>query len=179
MVEKIILLIPYLVLASHAIFVVVFFAIMFRSSWGGGVQVFVGKNAIAIAWLVSVGALVGSLFYSEIVGYEPCVLCWWQRVFLYPLVIIFGMAIWKKLKEAFIYAIPLSLLGALVAGYHSYVSLGGTSVLPCTAVGGACSKVYVMSFGYISIPLMGVTIALYILFLAWVNKIYKNENSNT
>jgi len=88
------------------------------------------------------------------------------------------MAIWKKAPRAFLYAVPLTLLGALVASYHSYVSLGGASLLPCTAVGEACSKVYVMAFGYVTLPFMGLTVALYILLLAWADKIYKNENRN-
>lgn len=137
---------------------------------------FLGKNAMVLALLVSLTAIVGSLFYSEVIGYEPCVLCWWQRVFLYPLVIIFGMAIWKKLSSAFLYSVPFVILGGIVAAYQSYISLGGYSVLPCTAVGSACAKVYVMSFGYITIPLMSLTIAFYILLLAWVHKIYKNES---
>lgn len=171
-------LIPYLVLFSHVVFVILVLAIIFRKTWGAGVQKFLGKNATVLALLVSLTAIVGSLFYSEVIGYEPCVLCWWQRVFLYPLVIIFGMAIWKKVSSAFLYAVPLVIFGAIIAAYQSYVSLGGTSLTACTALGGACAKVYVMSFGYISIPFMSLTIAFYILLLAWVHKIYTNENSN-
>jgi len=178
MVENITFLLPYLVLISHVVFVVLLLAIIFRNSWGRDVQIFLGRYALLLAFLISISAVIGSLFYSEIIGFEPCVLCWWQRVFLYPLVIIFGMAIWKKAPRAFLYAVPLTLLGALVASYHSYVSLGGASLLPCTAVGEACSKVYVMAFGYVTLPFMGLTVALYILLLAWADKIYKNENRN-
>src|SRR3989338_7191437 len=166
MVENINFFLPYLALFSHVVLVVLFLALVFRRSWGAEPQMFIGKHATLLAFLVSLAAVIGSLFYSEIIGFEPCVLCWWQRVFLYPLVIIFGMAIWKKAPRAFLYAVPLTLLGALVASYHSYVSLGGASLLPCTAVGEACSKVYVMAFGYVTLPFMGLTVALYILLLA-------------
>ncbi len=168
--------VPYAVLASHLLFVFLVLALIFRKSWGKSAGIFLGKNTILFAFFVSVAAVAGSLFYSEIIGFEPCVLCWWQRIFLYPLVIIFGLALWKKAPKPFLYATPLAILALVVATYHSYVSLGGTSVLPCTAVGGACAKVYVLAFGYITLPLMGLTIALFILLLAWADKIYRNES---
>lgn len=170
--------IPYLVLVSHAVFIILLLALISRNSWGRSVYVFLGKHSVLLAFLASLVALVASLFYSEIMGFEPCVLCWWQRVFLYPLAIIFGLALWRKAPKPFLYAKPLALLASVVALYHSYVSLGGTSVLPCTAVGGACAKVYVLEFGYITLPIMGLTIALFIILFAWADKIYKNENSN-
>lgn len=178
MLEYITLLLPYAVLASHAGFAFLFLALIFRNSWGKDIARWLGMRATILAFVVSLAAIGGSLFYSEIVGFEPCVLCWWQRVFLYPLVIIFSMALWKKDYAAFFYATPFALFAALIAAYHSYVYLGGTSLLPCTALGGACSKVYVLAFGYITIPFMSLTVSLYVLFLAWADKIYKNENRN-
>lgn len=178
MFESITSLIPYLVLFSHIAFGFLILAIIFRESWGKDIYNFLGKNANLFGFLISLLAIIGSLFYSEIVGFAPCVLCWWQRVFLYPLAVIFGVALWKKLPQVFLYAVPLALLAIVFAGYHSYTSLGGTSVLPCTAVGGECSKVYVKAFGYITIPFMSLTIAFYILLLSWINKLYRNENSN-
>jgi len=171
-------LVPYLVLASHIIFVFLVLTVIFRRSWGGGLIAFIGKQALWLAFLASLVAVVGSLFYSEVIGFEPCVLCWWQRVFLYPLVVIFGMALWKKNNSAFLYAVPLALLASLVSLYQHYASVSGVSLLSCTAVGEACSKLYVLAFGYITIPLMGLTIGLYILLFAWISKIYRNENSN-
>ena len=178
MVENINFFLPYLALFSHVALVVLFLALVFRRSWGAGPQVFMGKHATTLAFLVSLAAVIGSLYYSEIAGFEPCVLCWWQRVFLYPLVIIFGMALWKKTASAFLYAVPLVLGAALIAAYQSYVYLGGASLLSCTALDGACSKIYVMAFGYITIPAMSLTVSLYILLLAWAHKIYEDENHN-
>ena len=199
MVENINFFLPYLALFSHIALVVLFLALVFRRSWGAGPQVFMGKHATTLAFLVSLAAVIGSLYYSEIAGFEPCVLCWWQRVFLYPLVIIFGIALWKparpnarlndlvgqdfgrsggKTTSAFLYAVPLVLGAALIAAYQSYVYLGGASLLSCTALDGACSKIYVMAFGYITIPAMSLTVSLYILLLAWAHKIYEDENHN-
>lgn len=176
---------PALTLVSHAVLVLLFLAVIFRRSWGSRVGIFLGKNALLLGFFISLFSVLGSLFYSEVVGYEPCVLCWWQRVFLYPLVIIFAMAFWRRARNAFLYATPLVFLAGIVALYHSFVSLGGTSVLPCTEVGSACAKVYVLAFGYITIPVMSLTVILYLLLLAWAYKLYKEnlaldeKNSNS
>jgi disulfide bond formation protein DsbB len=169
-------LVPYLVVVSHVIFAFILLSLFFRRSWGRPVANFVGKYAIPLAFVAALAALLGSLFYSEVIGYEPCVLCWWQRVFLYPQVLIFGIALWKRDTSPFLYAVPLTVFSALLSTYHSYVYLGGKSLLPCTALGGACSKVYVLEFGYVTIPLMALTIAFFIFLLAWSHRIYKNEN---
>lgn len=169
---------PYLALISHILFIILLIFIIFKDSLGTGVADFIGKHAILLAFLVSLAAIAGSLFYSEVVGFEPCALCWWQRVAIYPQVVIFGIALWKKMDSAFLYAVPLALAATLVSLYHSYVYLGGTSILPCTALGGACSKIYVFAFGYITIPFMTLTIALYILLLAWANRSYAKDHTN-
>jgi len=178
MVESLNFLIPLFALASHVLLVILFFAILSRNSWGKEIVDWLGKYATGLALIVSLLAVITSLYYSEIVGYVPCVLCWWQRVFIYPLIIIFGVALWKKISTAFLYAVPLALLGTLVALYHTYSNLSGNSLLPCTAVEGACAKIYVMAFGYITIPSMSLTVFLYILLLAWAHRIY-DKNSNT
>src|SRR3989338_8612975 len=94
---------PYLVLLSHAFFILIVLAFVFRNSWGKGLANWVSKNALPLTFIVSLTAVLGSLFYSEIIGFEPCVLCWWQRIFLYPIVIIAGTALWRGKSEAFSY----------------------------------------------------------------------------
>jgi len=170
---------PYVVLFSHIVFVFLLFSLFFANAWGRNIAYWLGSHAIAFSFLVSLAAVLGSLFYSEIMGFEPCVLCWWQRVLLFPLVIIFGVALWKKNKSAFLYAVPLALAVALIAAYHSYTYLGGRSFLDCTALGGACSKIYVMAFGYITIPFMSLTVALYILLLAWARGTYEKDHPHS
>jgi|SRR3989344_1039030 len=166
-------IIPVFVLISHLALLALFISLIAKNR----LAALVGKHALILGLLISLAALVGSLFYSEIAGFPPCVLCWWQRVGLYPLLILFAVAALKRDRGVFSYAVPLAAVAGLIALYHSYVYMGGTSILPCTALGGACSKVYVFAFGYITIPLMSLTIALYILLLAWSNKIYANSNS--
>jgi len=112
-----------------------------------------------IILLISLSGTLLSLYYSNIVGLEPCLLCWWQRVFLYPQVIIAIIAIWRKDHGVFIYTFWLSLIGAVIAGYQSLLQMGIAEGSVClnseTAV--SCSKVYFMEFGYITLPMMAFT----------------------
>jgi len=178
MIETIKNFLPYLVLFSHALLAFLVVAVIFRSSFGGKVVDFIGKYSLLFGVLISLGAVAGSLFYSEIVGYEACVLCWWQRVFLYPQLVLFSAALWRSDRSVFNYSIALSLLAGVIALYQAYVYWGGASLLPCTAAEGACSKIYVMEFGYITIPVMSLTVILYYFLLAWINRLYRNENRN-
>ena len=118
------------------------------------------RHALFLAWLLSLGATAASLFYSNIVGFTPCSLCWWQRIFMYPQVIILGMAWRKKDDFAIQYSLPILAIGALVALYHTYLQYGGTSLLPCNAGNAAaslCAQRPIWEFGYITLPLMSLT----------------------
>lgn len=117
------------------------------------------QYALLIIFIVSLAGTLLSLYYSNIVGLEPCTLCWWQRIFLYPQVILAGVALWRNDKNILIYSLWLSAIGAIIAGYQSLLQYGLTSSLPCAAgtTAVSCSKVYFMEFGYITIPLMAFT----------------------
>jgi disulfide bond formation protein DsbB len=136
-----------------------------------------GKNAILFSFIVALIATLGSLFYSEIAGYEPCKLCWFQRILMYPQAIILGTALLKRDKSVFNYSIILSAIGAAIAGYHYLLQIGVAPELPCSAVGfsAACSQRFVMKFGYITIPMMALTAFLLIAIMAVAGKIYKHH----
>ena len=162
-------LVPFLVVASHVLLVAIIFNQSFRA--------FINKNILLFGLLITLGAVAGSLFYSEVVGFEACLLCWWQRLFLYPQAALFFVAYLKNDRSVFSYSVPLSTLAGIIALYHSYVYWGGESILSCTSLGGACSKIYVYAFGYITIPAMSLTVALYLLLLAWINKKHENRHA--
>jgi len=127
---------------------------------------FLNKHALLFAWIISLCATFGSLFYSEIAGYTPCLLCWYQRIFMYPLIIILGIATYKKDNKIGGYVIPLSMFGGVIAAYHYYTQLL-SNALPAgvCAVGEECSRKYVLHYGYITIPIMALTAFLLIIFL--------------
>lgn len=133
---------------------------------------FFSSRAPHFSFIVALVAMLGSLFYSEIAGFEPCKLCWYQRILMYPEAILFGLALWKKETRIGEYLVWLSGLGALIAGYHYLLQRGIAPALPCSAVGYSvsCSKLFVMNFGYITIPLMAFTAFALITLLYFVQK---------
>lgn len=126
-------------------------------------------NGFILAFLASLAATCGSLFYSDVLGYEPCKFCWFQRIFMYPQVLLLGLAIWKKDYWMKAYSIILSIIGGLIALNHYVLQTTNTSIIPCSAVGYSvsCSKIFVMNLGYITIPLMALT-AFVLMILALI-----------
>lgn len=122
-----------------------------------------------IAWFIALSSVVGSLFFSEIMHMAPCVLCWYQRIAMYPLVLIIGTGIVTGDRRMKIYALPLVLAGLAVAVYHNLVYYGliSESLTPCTE-GIPCNAVQIEWLGFITIPLMGlgafVALAISLLF---------------
>ncbi len=170
-------ILSFATLLSHFLFVFCILAFIYRKSWGHDFIRFVHKYALWLGFGVSVVAIVGGLLYSNLIGFEPCALCWWQRIFIYPQAILFLVAIIKKDRGIFDYVLPLSISAFFISLYQSYVNLGGFSIFSCTAEGGACAKVFVLEFGYITIPLMGLTLVAYLLFINLCAKKYENSNA--
>ena len=124
------------------------------------------KYGLQFAFLVTLLSTLGSLFYSDVAGYNPCKLCWIQRIFMYPQTFILGVALYKKYKKEIVdYCLALSIIGTPIAAYHYYLQRWGGSDTPCSAVGysESCAKNFVLTFGYITIPLMALTAFLLII----------------
>ena len=135
---------------------------------------FLAKNWLKLAFAVAVIATSGSLFYSEFAGFNPCRLCWFQRIFMYPQVIILGIALAKKDSKIVDYILPLSVVGLIISIYHNYIFYGAISSAVC-AIGESCVTQYVLEFGYITIPMMSLTaFALIIAFV--LSKKYLEKN---
>lgn len=137
---------------------------------------FFGKNALAFAFVVALISTVGSLFYSEVIGFEPCKLCWFQRIFMYPQVVLLGLALWKRDYGIALYGIAFSAIGAVISAYHYLLQIGAAPALPCSAVGysASCSQRFVLQFGYITIPMMALTAFLLIILFLNAQKLYNN-----
>ena len=121
---------------------------------------FFSDNGMLVALVVAFLATAGSLIYSDVIGYEPCKLCWFQRIFMYPQVIILGMALVRKDMGVKIYSLVLSVIGAAIALFHYVGQLGWNPFgLECLAVGysASCSKNFVLSLGYVTIPMMALS----------------------
>lgn len=122
-------------------------------------QKILSSCAIPAAFFLALASAGMTLYYSEVLGFIPCGLCWLQRIFLYPQVIILGIAWWKKERSIADYSIALSVIGLMIALYQHYLQMGGESVLPCPASGaGDCAQRILFEFGYITFPLMSFTV---------------------
>lgn len=110
-----------------------------------------------LAWLQSIVALLGSLYYSDVLEFTPCVLCWYQRIAMYPQVLILGIAAFKEDVHALRYTIPLTIIGLLISLYHNalYYHLIPSSITPCKS-GVSCTTTQVSYLGFITIPLMAL-----------------------
>ena len=102
-------------------------------------------------------ATLGSLFLSEVMGHLPCLLCWYQRICMYPLVLILPAGLFPFDRNIVRYALPLSVAGTLISIFHLLLAAGyiPESIKPCVQ-GIPCSEVQVVWFGFVTIPLLSV-----------------------
>jgi len=139
---------------------------------------YVDKNFLKLGFLLSLFASVFPLVYSEIIHFPPCSLCWWQRVFMFPLVFLFAVALWYKDRKVIRYALPLLCAGFLISVYQNFFYyFGESSGLPCDASGVSCYQRLVSEFGgYISIPMLALTAFFALLVFLIVAHFYGKEN---
>jgi disulfide bond formation protein DsbB len=131
---------------------------------------FFRDRAVLVAFLSALLATIGSLIYSDVIGYEPCKLCWFQRIAMYPQALVLGMALFRKDMSVRIYALVLSIIGAAIALYHYVGQLGFNPFgLECLAIGysSSCSKNFVLQLGYITIPMMAFSAFLFMSLILW------------
>ena len=137
-----------------------------RISFFAGIGASVERWGLWAGFLVSLAGVVLSLTYSDVLGFEPCYWCYWQRIFLYPQVVLLGMAAWKKDAYMADYSIVLSVFGAAVALYHHAMQTLGEGSLPCPATGGvSCAKRIIFEFGYVTFPMMAFAVFAFLIML--------------
>jgi len=110
-----------------------------------------------LAWLVASVATLGALFLGEVMGYTPCVLCWYQRIAMFPLVLILAAGLFPFDRRVVRYALPIALVGWLLALYHWGVASGliPESATPCSQ-GVPCSLEQIVWFGFLTLPMLSV-----------------------
>src|SRR5690606_30061307 len=107
------------------------------------------NRLLLFAWCTANIAMLGSLYLSEIMGFVPCTLCWYQRILMYPLVILLGIAAFREDKTVYLYTLPFSLLGAAIALYH-YITQKSPVISEIAACNTdiPCSGEYINWFGF-------------------------------
>jgi disulfide bond formation protein DsbB len=134
-------------------------------------------KTIFSAWILATIATLGSLFFSEVMKFPPCVLCWYQRICMYPLVLIFLAGMFPVSKSVVRFSLPLALIGWVIAVYHNllYYNIIPESAAPCVQ-GISCTTKFIQWFGFVTIPflsLMSFTLILILILLTHRN--LKNE----
>lgn len=131
---------------------------------------------VLLSFITATIATLGSLFFSEIMQFVPCNMCWYQRIFMYPLVLIFLINLLYPDDKLYKYSMPLILVGLFFAIYHNLLMFGiiPESVVPCVQ-GIPCSTRYIDWFGFITIPFL--SLVSYLAIFVFMS-LYKKEISN-
>lgn len=118
---------------------------------------FIKNNLLQFALIISSVSTLGSLYFSEIVKFPPCSLCWYQRLFMYPIMIVLIIGLWKKDKNLPTYVLSFSIIGLIISIYHNllYYGIIAEDFQPCT-VGISCTERQLDLFGFITIPLLSL-----------------------
>ena len=137
------------------------------------------QNQLNCSYIIALTATLGSLYYSEIAGYNPCKLCWYQRILMYPQVVLYLISMVIKDKLIKWYGMGLSLIGLILAGYHYLLQIDFIKVSSCSTVGFSisCSERFTTTFGYITIPMMALS-AFALLLLIWSFKPLEKSTGN-
>lgn len=137
-----------------------------------------GWNLIFVCWILATVATLVSLFFSEVMGLKPCVLCWYQRIFMYPLVVILFVGMFPLDRGVVRYALPLAVIGWLFAVYH-YLLYSGyipESMQPCDK-DASCAEINLELFGFITIPMLSILSYTAIIALLVIFRSRYNQNS--
>ena len=114
------------------------------------------KYSLNLAWIISIIATLGSLFFSEVLDYPPCDLCWYQRIFMYPLTIILGIAVFKKAEVVVPYVLPLPFIGFFIALYQYIIQNVPSEQVSICGIGISCTTKYITIFGFITLPFLSM-----------------------
>ncbi|NBR26914.1 MAG: disulfide bond formation protein B [Betaproteobacteria bacterium] len=109
------------------------------------------------AWLMATVSMLGALFFGEVMQLPPCVLCWYQRICMFPLVLILPAGMFPLDLKVVRYALPLATIGWMFAAFHVLLMAGviPENIRPCTQ-GVPCSEKVIEWFGFVTIPLLAV-----------------------
>ncbi|MFQ5615748.1 MAG: disulfide oxidoreductase [Anaerolineales bacterium] len=138
--------------------------------------IFLKNYGAQLAFGPALAALLGSLYYSEIAGFEPCELCWFQRILMYPLTVLILVGVFNDDRLLPKYVLPLSVTGMGVSTYHYLLQnhvFGGEQIC---SFGVSCTLRYVNLWGFVTIPFMALTAFTMITVLMWgTHWAYKQE----
>lgn len=140
----------------------------------------ISNNLVFISWVIALGAVIGSMGLSEILNLKPCALCWYQRIFMFPLAFVLGVGVYRKDNNSAYYALPLSIVGLVIAFYHTLLQWGIIKeVITTCSIDSSCAEPQINWFGFITIPFMSFLAftVLTVLLSIHVRLLRKSSNS--
>lgn len=163
------------VLLSFGLFIYAI-KIIYMLAFQGHVLPVIKKHGLLYVFIISLVAMVSSLVYSNVVGFPPCDLCWYQRIFMYPTVFMTFYALVKKQSLASIrpHLILLTVVGGIISVVHNIIYYVGYNPLPCSATA-SCTARYVFEFGFVTIPLMALASFILVFTVLMLSKKAENK----
>ena len=124
--------------------------------------------ALWLAWVVALVTTLGSLYFSDIAGFTPCKLCWYQRIAMYPLAVLLLIAAIRRDRAVWVYVVPQATIGALIAVYHTQLQAFPDQSSSFCTLAAPCTERYVWEFGFVSLPFMALVAFVFIIAMALV-----------
>ena len=140
------------------------------AEWRAVVEASFRDWALAFAWVIALVCTLGSLWYSEFVGFEPCGWCWFQRIAMYPLAVILGIGAWRRDRTLWIYAVPLTIAGGAFSAYHYLLQRFPDLETGVCSTSVPCSSPYVERFGFVTLPFMALSAFALMALLLWLSR---------
>jgi disulfide bond formation protein DsbB len=146
-----------LVAAGGAIAVVAVYALGDRVAFAHPVAGWINRRRTELTLAISGFATLGSLYFSEVEHFVPCRLCWFQRVFMYPIPLISLIALVRRDRSVHYYTVPLAVIGASISLYHYLIEWGVLADSDsCSLFGPACAEVWFRQFGFVTLAFMAL-----------------------
>ena len=139
----------------------------FKSARVERYKTLISARSREVAFIIALTAMTGSLYFSNIVGWAPCRLCWYQRILMYPLVVVLGVGVLLKKPDVQDYALPLALIGGTISIYHYIIQMTPIHSSGCSVTGVSCGTQYLQALGYVTVPFMALTAFATIIVLLW------------
>lgn len=156
-------------LVLHVVAVLLLLALLNVRGFGR-IRAFVGTYGMTLSVLVLLGSVLGSLYYSSVADFIPCVLCWYQRIFIYPQLVLFIVAMARTTRDVIPYTLALSVVGGSIAIYQVILERMPSLAAVCApdSLAASCGVIYVEGFNYITIPVMGLTVFIVLILMGLI-----------
>lgn len=149
-----------------------------HSTSADALAILIGRSGPFVALLAASVATAGSLFMSDVLGWVPCTLCWYQRILMYPLAIILFVGLLRRERKLYQYVLPFSFGGAVVSTYHYLLQKTDWFPPPPCAAGVPCTVDYINLLGFVTVPFLALVAFLLVGVSSLLETLVEDETSD-